>query len=154
MSFTRPPSAGLHATGARATFAALLSLVAACDGGSPTRPEPVPEGAVFLIRACADSSSPGETFRVLIRDPNVVAEAAELVGAGPQRIVTSRLARGDGGFNFGWSWHLVPDEVRFVDFAQELCDACPGYVEENVAHWIDVVGRYCPWTTEVLARER
>jgi len=113
------------------------------------------DGAVFLIRACAGGEVPdGQTFRVLIRDPDTIAVADDLVGAGHVQIVTGTVRAGDGGFNAPWSWHHEPDSVAFDDFTIELCDGCPMYVEEHLDEWLDSVGTYCPWSTEVLARER
>lgn len=142
---------------AGATLVAALAA-AACGGsssGGPTAPEP-PSEAVFRVRACAGSghAPAGEEFRVLIRDPALIAQAEDLVGAGQEKIVSGRLAQGDGGFNDPWSWHLEPATVELVDVAIELCDGCPSFIEDDPDFWFDSVGRYCPWSTEILARER
>ncbi len=111
---------------------------------------------MFLVSACRGSRNApdGELFRVLIRDPRIVAEADALVGAGNVKIVSGRLLEGSGGFNQPWSWRLDPDSVRFADVTIELCDGCPSFVESDLEYWLGTVGRYCPWSTEVLARER
>ena len=116
---------------------------------------PTDGGAVFTIRACAAAEDPdGQTFRALIRDPQVIAEAESLIGAGEGRILSGGLLAGDGGFNGPWSWHLDPDTITFSDFTIELCDGCPMFVEEDLDYWLEVVRQYCPWSTEVVARER
>jgi hypothetical protein len=116
---------------------------------------PVEDGAVFLVRACASAENPdGEIFRALIRDPSVIATAQSLIGAGQQQIISSALIAGDGGFNAPWSWHLDPDTVGFSDLAIELCDGCPMFIEQDLDYWLNTVGHYCPWSTEVLQRER
>jgi len=116
---------------------------------------PVGEGALFRIRACAHEGNPdGQIFRALIRDPAVVAEAEALVGVGHRKILSGRLLRGDGGFNAPWSWNLDPDAVGFAEFTIELCDGCPAFVEEELDYWLGTVRTYCPWSTEVLERER
>lgn len=116
---------------------------------------PLQGGAVFLIRACASPQDPdGQTFRTLIRDPAVVAVAESLIGAGQVRILNGALLPGDGGFNQPWGWHHDPSGVEFDEVAIELCDGCPQFVQDDLAYWLDVVGRYCPWSTEVVARER
>lgn len=129
--------------------AALIAAVglSACDTSDP-------EPALFTIRACENSNvSPGgETFQVRITDPDVIAEAERLVGSEDQRIVTGPLVRGDGGFNAPWSWHLDPDSVTFADVTVEVCDGCPHMVEEDLDYWVDTVGRFCPWSTEVVER--
>lgn len=136
----------------------VAAAAGACGGGSssgPTAPEPEPE-AVFRVRACAGSTHApaGEEFRVLIRDPARIAEAEDLVGAGQRKIVSGRLAPGDGGFNDPWSWHLEPATVELVDIAIELCDGCPSFIEDDPDYWLNTVGRYCPWSTEIVGRER
>ena len=113
------------------------------------------EGAVFTIRACATAEDPdGQTFRVLIREPAVINEAESLIGVGPGRILSGNLRAGDGDFNAPWSWHHDPETVGFSDLTIELCDGCPQFVEDDLDYWLDVVGQYCPWSTEVVARER
>ena len=129
-----------------------LSLVLlACDN-SDSREE---DGALFLVRACRDSAANpnGETFRVLIRDPEVAAEADRLIASGERRILSGRVVRGDGGFNEPWSWHIDPDSVGFADITIELCDGCPHYIEEDLTYWTDTVRYYCPWSTEIVRRE-
>ena len=116
---------------------------------------PSETGALFLIRACASADDPdGQTFRVLIRDPAAIAEAESLIGAGQQKTLFGPLRAGDGGFNAPWSWHLEPDAIGFADVTIELCDGCPKFVENDLDYWLGTVRQYCPWTTEVVARER
>lgn len=136
-----------------------LGLAAAC-GGVPTAPAPPPPGpppsaARFRILACrgSDEAPQGEIFRVEVTDPTVVAEADALLGRGNVKILYGRLAAGDGGVNPPWSWHFDPASVSFVDVAMEACDGCPGEVEANLGYWFSL-GIYCPWTAEVVARER
>ncbi len=134
---------------------ALVLATAACGHReAPTAPA---GEAVFVVLACRGSlhAPEGERFRILLRDPERIAEADELLRSGSlARDVAGGLARGDGGFNSPWSWHLVPDSVRFVEGSTEVCDGCPSFLEADLDYWIDVVGNYCPWTSEVVARER
>lgn len=113
-------------------------------------------GAVFVIRTCRGSldAPDGYLFRVLTRDPEVIAEGTRLVGVRNGKIVFGTVAVGSGGFNAPWPWHLRPETLRFVDAAAEVCDACTLHTEEDVRFWIENVGSFCPWTTEVLLRER
>jgi hypothetical protein len=139
--------------GARRLLVGLVLSVAlavvACDGSSPS--EPAPREAVFLVLSSAAS---GETFHVLIRDPRVIGEAEFLVGRGNRKVVSGDLRRGDGGFNQPWSWHLVPESVSFADATIELCDGRPSFIESDLDYWIDTVGSFCPWGTEVVRRVR
>jgi len=61
---------------------------------------------------------------------------------------------GDGGFDWGWSRPSDPAEVAFADLAIEVCDGRPRDLEADLDDWLGTVGRFCPWSTEVLARER
>ncbi|MFP3940833.1 MAG: hypothetical protein ACLF0P_11040, partial [Thermoanaerobaculia bacterium] len=97
-----------RATRSAVIVAVVAAAAGACGGsgsGGPTAPEP-PAEAVFRVRACAGSghAPAGEEFRVLLRDPGLIAQAEDLVGAGQEKIVSGRLAPGDGGFNQPWSW--------------------------------------------------
>ena len=129
----------------------LVVGLAACDQSDENE-----EGALFLVRACAgsDESAAGQTFHVLVRDPGVIAEARQLINSGEQRIINGRLRRGDGGFNEPWAWHIDPDSISFADFTIELCDGCPGHIEDDLDYWVDTVKNYCPWSTEIISRER
>jgi hypothetical protein len=111
---------------------------------------------VFLIRTCTGSqhSPQGEQFRILVRDPVVIAQGEALAGRSVTRVVSGDLAPGSGGFNQPWTWHLRPESVEFADGAIELCDGCPSFVEEDRDYWLGTVGRYCPWGAEVVRRER
>lgn len=134
------------------TLLASILVILGCSN-SPSAPR---EEAVFRIRTCTNSihAPGGETFRILIRDPGVIAQAQSLIGAGDAGILTGALVRGDGGFNQPWSWHLDPDTAHFAETAIELCDGCPSFVEADLDYWVDAVREYCPWSTEVVARER
>jgi hypothetical protein len=125
-------------------FVAMLLALSGCDE-STTGPL---DGAVFLIEVV-----PGETFRVLVSDPEVVARARTLLASGENTVLHGELAEGDGGFNAGYSWHIVPATVAFVDVAMELCDGRPSYVEEELDYYLESVNYYCPWGITVLAEQ-
>ncbi len=129
----------------------LLALGGDCDDPGSGGGE-----AVFVIRACLGSEHApgGEEFRVMILDPDVIEEAASRVGLGTGRILSGRLVEGNGGFNAPWSWHLDSGSIAFTDVAPEVCDGCPGFVEDDLPYWLGNVEQFCPWGTEVLARER
>lgn len=126
----------------------LISLTACSES------EPELDGALFTVRACEGSEGlpTGETFRVLIRDPDTIEEAERLMESDDSGVVNAPLLRGDGGFNTPWSWHMDPDSVTFADFTVEVCDGCPHMIEDDLDYWIDTVGRYCPWSTELIER--
>jgi hypothetical protein len=139
---------------ATALLPAIFGLAACSESDTPTQPRA--GEAVFVVRACvgSETSPAGESFRILLRDPVKIAEAAALVGRGGRKIVAGRLRAGNGGFNPGWSWHLEPESVELVDAAVEVCDGCPHDVQADPGYWIDNLGRYCPWSSEIIAREQ
>jgi hypothetical protein len=124
--------------------AALLSGLA-CNDSHPAEPS----DALFEILASAAS---GETFRIQVSDPSQIAALESLLGQGNRKIVSGALRRGNGGFNTPWSWHMAPDSIEVADVTIELCDGRPSDVESALDYWIDTVGRFCPWGTEVVAR--
>ena len=123
----------------------LIALALACDGAS-TGPD---GGIVFVVRV-ADA----EEFRILLRDPALIAQARRILrGEESQKIVVGPLAAGDGGFNDGWSWHLVPEETGFAEAAIELCDGRPSFVEDDLDYWLGTVRTYCPWSARIVGEE-
>lgn len=107
-------------------------------------------GAIYEVRACED-----ERFRIFVVHPETIREAERiLAGQEPQKIVTGVLRCGHGNFNGPWGWHLDPPSVGFAEMTIELCDGCPSFIEEDPDYWLGTVGRYCPWSAEVLRRVR
>jgi hypothetical protein len=129
-------------TVARLSRLALLAGAAGCSS-----PEWPGDTGLFAVQVQDD------TFRVRITTPDVVAEAMDrLENAAGEALVIGELARGDGGFNAPWTWHMIPETVRIVDAAIELCDGTPSMVEANLDYWIDTVGSFCPWGARIVRR--
>lgn len=118
--------------------------------------------AAAALAACEDEASgpansatfvvqvANEQFRVRIENAAAIAEARTLLSSGQPKNVNGEIARGNGGFNSGYSWHLRPSTVEFADVTMELCDGMPSYVEANVDYYVDSVRRYCPWGARVI----
>jgi hypothetical protein len=95
----------------------------------------------------------GERFHVLLRDSTTIADVEHRLAADMWRgVVNGEIARGDGGFNQPWSWHMVPGTVEIADATIELCDGRPSLVEADLDYWIETVGRFCPWGGRILKR--
>ena len=124
----------------------VLAAVVACDSDSNSD-API-DGAVFVVEV-----ESGEQFRILLRNEAQIAEAEALIGASTQKIVNGQLLPGDGGFNDPWSWHMDPESVSFADVTIELCDGRPSMVEADLDMWLNTVGRFCPWSSRIVARE-
>ena len=92
----------------------------------------------------------GERFNIRATDPETIRLLVENYEGKNSMHITGELARGDGGFNSPWPWHLEPDSVRMAEVSIELCDGRPSLIEEDLVYWIDTVGSYCPWSSSIV----
>lgn len=95
----------------------------------------------------------GETFKAWVTNPQTVQQLFDLRdGKSNANIPNGRIlaGAGRGGHNAPWSWHLDPVDINMAEAAIEVCDATPSYVEANRSYFIDVVGRYCPWSARLV----
>lgn len=123
---------------------ALVLLAAGCGSSDPAGP---PQGVRFTIEVAFQ-----ESFTILLTDPGEVALAEALLASGGDMIVMGTLARGHGGFNAPYSWHLVPETTRFVDMTLEACSGRPASdVEADLDYWMEL-GTFCPWGSRVVGR--
>jgi hypothetical protein len=145
----------------------LAGLVLACTTPaaptpSPVAPTPTPGATPTPGSTPAPTGSPtagvivtirvsGEDYRILLTDAQQIAYAeALLAGEEAPGIPNGRVIVGDdGGVNTGWSWHIDPNDIEFVDMTIELCDGRPSFVERGEVDG----GRFCPWSAEVVAIE-
>jgi hypothetical protein len=106
----------------------------------------VSSGGVFVV------SVSGEQFRVRI-DNALLATRARRIAAGAenQKVVAGDLARGDGGFNTGYGWHITPGTVSLIDQATAECDGKPSDVQSDIDHWVDDIRRFCPAGSRIVA---
>jgi hypothetical protein len=65
-------------------------------------------------------------------------------------VIGAALARGDGGFNAPYSWHMISSTVEFPDVMKEHCDGLPSYVEQHLDEWLAEHDRFCPWAARVI----
>lgn len=94
----------------------------------------------------------GETFRAVVSDAASLERIiAALAGDGYAGIPNGVLAHGDGGVNPPHAWHLL--DVTIADVTIELCDGTVSMVDADIDYWVDVVGRFCPWSAIVVAAE-
>jgi hypothetical protein len=106
----------------------------------------VSTGGTFAVRV------EGETFYVRIDNALLATKARRMmVGAEDDQIITASLARGDGGFNTGYGWHMIPSTVTFADMTTEVCDGRPSDVQSDIDYWVDTVKRYCPWGGHIVS---
>ena len=128
----------------KTTLTALWAvLVLGCDNSS-SEPE---TQAVFTVAV-------GEqTFRVKASGEAAITALEARRQSGQEGVLHGRLVRGNGGFNEPWGWHLDPASITAPDFAIELCDGEPSFVEQELDYYLDSVKFYCPWGARVIARD-
>lgn len=121
-------------------FAKLLAVgfaaaAAACSDGVG-----VTGGGTFVVAVGQ------EQFRVRIDNALLAAKARRMMrNQEDQQIVSGELARGNGGFNAGYNWHMKPNSIELADMTIELCDGRPSDIDKDLDYWVDNVKRYCPW---------
>lgn len=130
--------------------------LSACAGVPTLTSTPAPlatanplQGGVLATFAVGD-----EQFRIWITNSKTIQELLDLkAGAGTAHIPNGKILRGAGAAatNAPWSWHLDPQEIEMADMSTEVCDAQPSYVESHLADFVDVVGRYCPWSAQLVS---
>ena len=118
---------------------------------------------VWFVVSETDIDDKNDSYLLPLSDPAAIAMARQLIDEGPGgavgSIATVRIAAGSDGFNRNilapgeplWSWHVTAFE-GFSDFAIELCDGWPGFVEEDVEGFIrNTNATICFWGYTVTA---
>lgn len=125
----------------RAAFTlGLVSLLAAC-GGSAAPPQEEDVVVTFLVAGV-------EQYKIRMTDPADIEVAQKLLGGEQAPTIPNGLVvRGDPDVNAGYTWHIDPGSLEFVDITMEVCDGLPSDVEKGAI----TSERYCPWAAEVIA---
>jgi len=142
------PPAPFPLCGPDPTSDPLLPCVAytGCDGG--------PGPSTFLVGLRNRPAEPRYQYFVVTSDTALVAQCRDQLALPEEERalhVSGRLARGDGGFNAPWSWHIAPDEWGLAELSIELCDGLPEHVEDDLEYWIDTVRFFCSWSSFIRA---
>jgi len=146
----------------------LLALLAISDrpahqAAAMDRPPAAAPGPDALAVTTADTAyfqvgfPPEEwTFTILLTDTARIQEARDIVrGVQTDRVsVMGTIIKAPASYNPPWSYHLDPASIEFFDFAIEVCDAHPQYVEQ---HLQEACGAFlpgcvwCPYSSVVVA---
>jgi hypothetical protein len=103
--------------------------------------------AEFVVSETRTPCAHCDAWVLRLTDPEHVAAARARIAAGADGVNRDVLAPG----NPAWSWHVTSFE-SFADFAIELCDGWPGFVESDVPVWIaNTNGTICFWSYAVSA---
>jgi hypothetical protein len=122
-------------------------------GPGQTVPTDVPGNAQLGDGLLATFDVDGERFRVWVTNLETIQQILDLQAGNSQAsIPNGRILRGPGlgGHNLPWNWHLDPERIEMAEMTIELCDGLPSYVNENVEEFVVVVGRYCPWSAQLV----
>ena len=119
---------------------AALALVLATTALPAAAAEKAAETAYFLVQVQK------EQFVLALTQPRAIADALDCVAGRKRLIPLGEVAPGDGGFNTGWGWHLLPGSARLVEVAMEVCDGIPSDVGKITSKY------YCPWSARLLKR--
>lgn len=114
--------------------------------------------SILILTACGGSSNEGavvtflvadrEEYKIQITDPAKIEMARNLLaGEESPKIPNGLVVRGDSRVNEGYSWHIDPDSLEFVDMTTEVCDGLPSDVEQGII----TSDYYCPWSAAVIA---
>ena len=89
-----------------------------------------------------------EVFHSLITSPTGIQQAIDLwQGRSVANIPVGRLECKRARYNCPYSWHQVPDTIEFAEFAIEVCDGLPSFVEDDCPSF--GAGQYCPFAAEL-----
>ena len=94
-----------------------------------------------------------EEFNVWVTNPQTIEQILSLRDGGSLATIPNgvlREGRGAGDHNRPWSWHLDPQETVMAEQTVEVCSGKPSFVESDLDQWINVVGRYCPWSAVLI----
>ena len=135
---------------------ALLALGACAEAPTATptaSPSPSPTPNPLAGGAVATFDVQGERFKVWVTNDSTIEEMfAVLNGTSNATIPNGPLLSGPGqaDHNSPHDWHLDPEETEMADLTIEVCDGLPSYVDEHTEEFINQVGRYCPWSAELV----
>ena len=102
----------------------------------------------FLVAERPDAKFHGDSFVVVLAEPDHIAHARDLIARGPDEagapILFAHIVPGADGLNRDllsptqseWNWH-VDEVVGFGDFGIELIDGWPTFVEQDIPGWIE-----------------
>lgn len=126
-----------------AILSALALSIAMAVSATPAAAAPAGE---YVAKLRVGSGGGAQFFRIhLVEAADVTAAFASLKNQSNQ-FPNGLIVRTGPEYNVGYSWHLDPNDVEFVDFTIEVCDGLPSDVESGAL----TSDRYCPWSARVV----
>lgn len=131
---------------ARATaLLSTLALAATAIFAAPAAAAPASTEYVATVRV--DGGSGSEYYRIHLVEAADIAAAFDSLSGASNQFPNGLVDRSGPEYNVGYSWHIDPNDVEFVDITMELCDGLPSDVEAGTISG----DRYCPWSGRVTA---
>jgi hypothetical protein len=115
--------------------------MAGCSSENPASNVP-PGGQYFTVQVVNDR------FVMYVTDATAIRLATENFQGKNNTFPSGRIERGTGGFNQPWNWHFIPESVRMVEAAIEVCDGRPSYVQQHIDDFVAI--GYCPWGAKII----
>jgi hypothetical protein len=118
------------------------------DAAFPPDAAKPPEPVYFLVAELPGQEMHNDSYVVPLTRVDHIEHARDLVQRGPEaagtHIVVANMLAGADGINRDlrdkdsppWSWH-VTGMIGFSDMTMEILDGWPGFVEQDVAGWIE-----------------
>ena len=134
--------------------AALFATAGALGCSSTVEPERVALPVSALV-TFAFTGKPADTMKVFISDTATISAAQSFIatGRGPHLLIGT-IIRG-AGVDTRYPFQFVPQTVRLVDAAIELCDGAPMQTSSDVDDFIQGAtgnraassATWCPWSS-------
>jgi hypothetical protein len=132
-------------------FEEVDQAVGLLDGGPLVEPAALPVEGVLAI-----FDVHGEQFRVWVTNEDTIDDLYALqAGESDASIPNGPIYYGSSPeneppYNHPWGWHLDPEQTEMAEVTIELCDGTPSFVESELEYFVEDVGRYCPWSAELV----
>ena len=138
-----------------------LALFAALALGACSSSVGEPDGVNAAIITVAFEGLP-DTLDIVVTDSATIAAADAYVHSDSgSHMISGRIERGIG-VDSGYPFHFIPETVRIVDVAIELCDGAPMRTAAAVdTFFLGSTGnmnsesaQYCPWSSYPVRVQR
>ncbi len=103
---------------------------------------PFPANGIFVRFRIVD-----KIVRMYLTNPRAIDDArGNFQGQNRKHIPEGRIKSGTL-FDDKWSWYVDPPSILMDEYALEVCDADPSYIEEHRDEWIEKT--WCPWSAHI-----
>ena len=93
----------------------------------------------------------GEEYKIFVKNEETITDILALEeGKSQAKIPSGKIIGEPRSYNSPWSWHIDPYDIHMAEFTIEACSGLPSHVEDNLNYWINTLGRFCPWSAELI----